>query len=242
MPTLRVRFPLFFVFHQTTLSGAAGPAEVRLELVDSDEQALTQASIRRLVFDDISALPDCEQIRARYEIRTVLGRNPAYYRELAQYLSEHSSCIRTYIKITNSSTFPLTDCKLNLNATMENVSLRLDTQQQMPTRPSTTSPAMSSELRGMFQKQDAFASFDVQQGIGDTCRIRIAKLLPGESFIFKNYLAIIPDETGKLKVSGTLYASELPKPRELEYFFEITVEDTQADIERLKAIVLKNHW
>ncbi len=225
-------------------SGSHGPAKISLTLVAKDETSLTEVQIKRWIFADISTLPDFYPARSEFGIHTSMATNSNYYRELAKYISTATGCVRAYIKITNSSTFALSDCKLNLKATLESSGLSLKTEQGMPRQPDSWGLSMGINVPDMLQKREVAAVFQVRRGKEDTCVISIPKLLPGESFILPHYLGIFPDKAGTLKVSATLYASELPTPRELEYIFQVDLEDTVplAGIDELKALIKRNNW
>jgi hypothetical protein len=71
------------------------------------------------------------------------------------------------------------------------------------------------------------------------CRIRLGDLLPGESAIADEDLAVLPSMAGPHVLKARLLAQELNPPLTFEHAFEAKGDEAVLDVERLRALIFQ---
>ncbi|WP_254813435.1 AlbA family DNA-binding domain-containing protein [Xanthomonas campestris] len=226
------------------------PAKVGMDLLGGDNKPLATA-FSLAFYETAPDLPDFSSPKRGYDplggysaIIETHADNGDFWREAAEHLALKSRLVRVRVKATNHSAFPLTGAKLEIHAldpSSEAVALGLVSE-----LPGMPAPRWNIHLRQMermvpvpyLRHQMSQTEVDSKDGY-PMCRVRLGNLLPGESAIADEDLAVLPEIAGPHVLKIRLLAQELNPPLTFEHGFEAQGEDAVLDIDLLKALIFE---
>lgn len=232
--------------------GAEGEQKRRQPLVnlsfcnaEGDDVSTEKKSVTILDFGNIRDLPD-------FTFRNPKGGlfmgaienldvNSNYWRNLAKWLKEHQAAISVYIHVHNKSSFALSDCKLEIVADAEaGTAVRFQSGNSLPDRPQEVRslfPNMS-HMPNLAIRDEPNLSIEGEAG-NQRCIVRFPKILPGETAMLDNYLAVFPHESGTLTFRSRLLATELAEPLSYQLSIEVEVFKDTKNIDDLVNLGIK---
>lgn len=197
--------------------------ELRLEDAKKDPIAMHPQKVRLLDFGRIDEIEDlASEPGNAFEVR-IHEVNADYWRELAEWKRIHAGGIAVHVLLENRSEFALTGCKIELTAVDEDGrSVPLREGRKMPDEPrSSWHPHERlmfnpDRMQTVLQKK----TLDVEhRGTSTRCEIRLDRALPGETVAASDFLALLPQTSGAIRVQSRVLATELAAP----LIFEVTV-------------------
>lgn len=233
--------------------GAEAEEERRRPLVDisfltaeGDDVFAVKRSARILDFGSIRDLPDFSFRSSSGGIFNSienLNTNSNYWRDLAKWLSAHLAAIPVHVHVYNRSSFALSDCKLEITVDTEaGVAAGFRSGSSLPDYPQKERSLypLSGRIPNFAIRDEPNLSVEGEEG-KQRCIVRFPKILPGETAILDNYLAIFPQECGILAFRSRLLASELSEPLPYRHSVEVEVlRDTKTIEDLVNADAGKN--
>lgn len=226
------------------------PAKVDLEWRGENNEPM--ASAFALVFygaaDDLPDFSSPKKAYDPFDPKSVYIEthedNRQFWREAAEHVALKSRLVTVRIKVTNQSEFPLTGAKLEVHALdPHSKAVDLDLVGDLPKMPT---PRWNIHLRQMermsalpnLRSHSSQVEVDGKEG-SPVCRIRLGDLLPGESAIADEDLAVLPGMAGPHVLKARLLAQELNPPLTFEHAFEAQGDEAVLDVERLRALIVQ---
>ncbi|WP_243042908.1 AlbA family DNA-binding domain-containing protein [Dyella sedimenti] len=234
-----------------SVNTARPPAKVDLEWRSNNNEPM--ASAFALAFYEVADdLPDFSSPKKAYDafdFRSVYIEthedNRQFWREAAEHLALKSRLVTVRVKVTNYSEFPLTGAKLEVHALdPRSKAVDLDLVSELPKMPVPRWSILRRQMERMsalpnLRSHSSQMKVDSKEG-GPVCRIRLGDLLPGESAIADEDLAVLPGMTGPHVLKARLLAQELNPPLTFEHAFEAQGDVAILDVARLRALILQN--
>ncbi|WNH47242.1 ATP-binding protein [Stenotrophomonas aracearum] len=223
-------------------------ANVDLEWRQDDNEPLA-ATFALAFYSGAADLPDYSTDK---KVRDALGLQSAYiethednrdfWRQAAEHVILTSRLVAVRIKVTNHSDFPLSGTKLEVQALDINArALELDFVSELPKMPAARWNIFHRQMdhmRAMPRIESSMSQVELDNREGSPLfRIRLGNLLPGESIIVDEDLAILPRNAGAYALKARLLANELNPPLTFEHAFEVEGDDAVLDVNRLKGLL-----
>lgn len=229
---------------------ARSPAKVDLEWRGDNNEPM--ASTFALAFYDVAAdLPDFSTPRKahdRFDLQSISIEthqdNPDFWREAAEHLALKNRLVRVRVKVTNHSEFPLTGAKLEIHVLdPHSKAVALDLVGELPQMPVPRWSILRRQMEHMtalprLESHRSQVELDGREEI-PFFRIRLGDLLPGESAIADEDLAVLPAMVGPHVLKARLLAQELNPPLTFEHAFEALGEETVLDVDRLHSLIFQ---
>lgn len=226
--------------------GADGAQERRRPLVDlsfrtaeGDDVFAERKSVTILDFGSVQELPDFSFRGSSGGLFMGpienLNTNSNYWRDLAKWLRAHQAAIPVHIHVHNRSSFALSDCKLEIAVDTEvGATAGFRSGSSLPDCPQKERSLYANigRMPNIAIRDEPKLSVEGEAG-KQRCIVRFPKILPGETGILDNYLAVFPHECGTLTLRSRLLASELSEPLPYRHSVEVEVHRVTKTIDDL---------
>lgn len=227
---------------------ARSPAKVDLEWRGENNEPMASA-FALTFYEAADDLPDFSSHKKAYDpfdyrsgqIETHED-NRHFWREAAEHVAPKSRLVTVRIKVTNHSEFPLTGAKLEVHVLdPHSKAVDLDLVCNLPKMPTPRWSIYLRQMAGMsalpnMRSHNSQMEVDSKEG-SPVCRIRLGDLLPGESAIADEDLAVLPGMAGHYVLKARLLAQELNPPLTFEHAFEAQGDEAILDVERLRVLI-----
>lgn len=214
-----------------------GTANVRVSIRDSHGDELP--AVIEAIFLKFSNMPDYAPPRRS----DVLGMasislwtdNSRFYRQAAAFLAKYFSLIDVQFEIANHSGFSLTGTKLEIFVeALDGQSVVLLTGYEFPDAPETGWNQHDLLRHIPSPAPVAPRVYLVKRPRGIECHSLFETLLPGETGVSDDWLAVLPASPGKLRFVIRLLANELEQPMEFSREIEVTGQTEAHDVDGLE--------
>ncbi|WP_168198887.1 AlbA family DNA-binding domain-containing protein [Luteimonas granuli] len=161
--------------------------------------------------------------------------NRDFWREAADFVVQFKRLIRIRIKVSNGSAFALTSAKVEVRVVGTDESdAELLPYGDMPDVPRKTDSILHNVMRS--PAMDKPTVVVDRRGDYPVCVIQLGTLLPGETAVADDDLAVLPSGAGSYAIRVRLLAQET-NPLAFEHRFEAHGEHAPLDFVRLEEIV-----
>lgn len=214
---------------------------VELFLLNSDgSNAFSEKmTVRILDFGNIRKLPDFSFQRSSEGLYMSafenLNTNSSYWRDLAKWIKANSASIPVHIHVHNGSAFALSDCKLEIDIDTEaSVTAGFRSGSGLPDYPRRERDIFPvGRFQNLAARDQPTLSVEGEADSRQRCIVRFSKILPGETAVLDNFLAIYPQEGGTLTLVSRLLASELTEPLPFRHSADVDVQRETKTIDDL---------
>jgi hypothetical protein len=215
--------------------GARPEATVAIELTnDGDSFEGSTYELRNPIFGP-QPLPDyAEQASGPFgmHLAGLHGRaDRDYWRKLRTFLETSLRAVPIRIDIRNGSEFALTHCELHVVAELDGTSLRVqlgDDRPQVPSAQWEVAHLLNVRVADIRATKTVELNAD-----GDGIVASFDRILPGAKATAPELFSIVPERSGQVALSCTLYANELKEPRTFKLQCSIMTMDEAWDIDKL---------
>lgn len=221
----------------TIADAGRGTANVEVSVRDSHGDELP--AVIDVIFLKFSEMPDYAP-RRRSDISGLASislwtDNSRFYRQAASFLAKYYSVIDVRFEIANHSGFSLTGTKLEtFIEAPDGQIIALMTGDDFPEAPVTGWNQYDHLSHLPNQTNVAPRLFLVRRPQGLECHSLFETLLPGETGVSDDWLAVLAASPGRLRFVIRLLANELEQPMEFSREVEVTGAVEAHDVEGLK--------
>jgi hypothetical protein len=169
--------------------------------------------------------------------------NKDYYHDLANYLFVRRLVKRVRLVVANTSEVPATEVRLEIRAT-NGQGFGIVDDSEIPDAPKRRESLLASPALGKIRFRPAFRQpgrVDIDKNDHETkVEIECGNLQPGRK-IWTDAFYMGIGQSGEVKLTGHLYAANLPQPQEFTLAVNATVNRTAITVEELVALGKQEH-